>query len=140
MVREDWSEWAVIQLQECIINDIGPDETAALLGRAKEEVYAKARELDLLLPPAFQDSPPTVPDEDDKIFAPHRRELEAFDQGGHFNFLAPLVNELVGLFAEVPTPTAVSDVQFVMTVPDPFRLGVGSVRANSVLQQATLRE
>jgi hypothetical protein len=57
MVREDWSEWAVVQLQECIINGIGPEETAGLLGRTKDNVCAKARELGLLL----QDSTPTVP-------------------------------------------------------------------------------
>jgi hypothetical protein len=66
MVREDWSEWAVIQLQECIIKGIGPEETAGLLGRTKEDVYAKARELGLLL----QDSPPTAP-KDDEIFPRH---------------------------------------------------------------------
>ena len=64
MLREDWSEWAVVQLQECIINGIGPDETAALLGRTKDEVCAKARELDLLFPPAFQDSPSTAPEDE----------------------------------------------------------------------------
>jgi hypothetical protein len=66
MVRKDWSEWAVVQLQECIINGIGPDETAALLGRTKDDVYAKACELGLL-----QDSPPTAPHEDEEVFPRH---------------------------------------------------------------------
>ena len=71
MVPLDWSEWAVVQLQECMINGIGPDETAALLGRTREEVCAKARELGLLLPQAFQDSPPTAPCGDDQVFPRH---------------------------------------------------------------------
>jgi hypothetical protein len=62
MGREGWSEWAVVQLQECIINGIGPEETAALLGKTKDEVCAKARDLDLLFPPAFEESPPVAPE------------------------------------------------------------------------------
>ena len=63
MVAQEWSEWAVVQLQECVINGIGPEETAALLGKTTEEVCAKARELDLLIP--TEDSPTVAPHEDD---------------------------------------------------------------------------
>ena len=69
MVREDWSEWAVVQLQECIISGIGPEETAALLGRTKEEVCAKAREIGLLLPTILEDGRQTASDEDDILAA-----------------------------------------------------------------------
>jgi hypothetical protein len=68
MVGQNWSEWAVVQLQECIIKGIGPEETAALMGRTKDEVCAKARELGLLLPLTF--SPPTAPHQDEQSPAP----------------------------------------------------------------------
>ena len=61
MERTPWSEWQIVQLQECLMNGIGPEETAALLGKTKDEVCAKARELDLLFPSAFEESPPVAP-------------------------------------------------------------------------------
>jgi hypothetical protein len=62
MQRKAWSEWQIVQLQECLINGIAPGETAALLGKTKDEVCAKARELDLLFPPSFEESPPVAPE------------------------------------------------------------------------------
>jgi hypothetical protein len=56
MQWKPWSEWQIVQLQECLMNDITPGATAALLGKTKDDVCAKARELDLLLPPAFEES------------------------------------------------------------------------------------
>jgi hypothetical protein len=56
-----WSEWQLVQLQECFVKGISPEETAALLGRSKREVCAKARELGLLLPASFEESPTTAP-------------------------------------------------------------------------------
>lgn len=50
MLSEGWSEWSVVQLQECMMNGLGPDETAALLGKTQQEVCDKARELGLLAP------------------------------------------------------------------------------------------
>jgi hypothetical protein len=44
-----WSEWQIVQLQECLVRGIGPQETAALLGKTKDDVCAKAGELGLLL-------------------------------------------------------------------------------------------
>jgi hypothetical protein len=61
MERRPWSEWQIVQLQECLINAIAPEETAALLGRTEIDVCAKTRELDLLFPPAFEESPPAAP-------------------------------------------------------------------------------
>ena len=42
---------------------IAPEETAALLGKTKEDVCAKAREPGLLVPPAYDESPSTAPEE-----------------------------------------------------------------------------
>ena len=63
MVRLAWAEWEVVQLQECLMRGIAPDATAALLGRTKEDVCAKARELKLLVPPSYEESPSTAPEE-----------------------------------------------------------------------------
>ena len=60
MSQDAWTEWQVVQLNECLMRDIGPSETAALIGRTKDEVCHKMRELGLL--PPEQDSPPTVPE------------------------------------------------------------------------------
>jgi hypothetical protein len=67
MAQASWPEWTVVQLQECIINGLAPEETAGLLGKTKEEVCAKARELGLVLPPAYTESPPTAPDISDGL-------------------------------------------------------------------------
>lgn len=56
-----------MQLQECIINGLAPEETAALLGNTVEEVCAKGRELGLVLSPAHAESPPTAPDFADSL-------------------------------------------------------------------------
>jgi hypothetical protein len=56
-----WSEWQVVQLQECFMRGIAPEETAALLGRSELEVRAKARELKLLLAVSYEESPSTAP-------------------------------------------------------------------------------
>jgi hypothetical protein len=61
MEREPWSEWQIVQLQECLIIGIAPEETAALVGKTKDEVLAKARELDLLFPPAFEEGQAGAP-------------------------------------------------------------------------------
>jgi hypothetical protein len=63
MTREPWSEWQVVQLQECFMRGIEPEAAAALLGRIKEEVYEKAGELGLLLAPSHEDSPSIAPDQ-----------------------------------------------------------------------------
>jgi hypothetical protein len=55
-----WSEWQIAQFNECLIRGIGPDETAALLGRTKEEIFQKAQEMGLL---SLAESPSTAPDE-----------------------------------------------------------------------------
>jgi hypothetical protein len=67
MVQTSWPEWTVVQLQECIINGLAPEETAALLGKTNEEVCAKARELGLLPPPAYAESPATAPEFSDSL-------------------------------------------------------------------------
>ncbi len=56
-----WSEWQVVQLQECFVRGIAPEETAALLGRTKQQVCEKARELALLFPAPYEQSPSTAP-------------------------------------------------------------------------------
>jgi hypothetical protein len=56
-----WSEWQVAQLNECLMRGIGPAETAALIGKTKDEVCAKMRQLRLLFP--SDESPSTAPDE-----------------------------------------------------------------------------
>ena len=63
MVRLAWAEWEVVQLQECLMRGIAPEETAALLGKTKEDVCAKARELELLVPPSYEESPSTAPED-----------------------------------------------------------------------------
>ena len=55
-----WSDWQLAQFNECYIRGIGPAETAAFLGKSKEDVCAKARELGFLL---SEESPATAPDE-----------------------------------------------------------------------------
>jgi hypothetical protein len=55
-----WSEWQIAQFNECLMRGIGPDETAALLGRTTEEIFEKAREMGLL---SLAESPATAPDE-----------------------------------------------------------------------------
>ena len=42
---------------------IAPEATAALLGKSKEDVGAKARELELLVSPSYEGSPSTAPEE-----------------------------------------------------------------------------
>ena len=61
MAQSVWPEWSVIQLQECFINGVGPEETAGLIGKTTQEVRDKARELGLLAKSAYEDSPPTAP-------------------------------------------------------------------------------
>jgi hypothetical protein len=61
MTSVPWSEWQVVQLQECFVRGIAPEETAALLGRTTQQVRAKARELGLLLPAPYEESPSTAP-------------------------------------------------------------------------------
>jgi hypothetical protein len=63
MARLAWAEWEIVQLQECLMRGIAPEETAALLGKTKEDVYAKAHELGLLVPPSYEESPSTAPEE-----------------------------------------------------------------------------
>jgi hypothetical protein len=55
-----WSEWQIAQFNECLMRGIGPDETAALLGKTKEDICAKAREMGLL---SFEESPSTAPED-----------------------------------------------------------------------------
>ena len=45
MARLAWAEWQIVQLQECLMRGIAPEETAGLLGKTKEDVCAKAFEL-----------------------------------------------------------------------------------------------
>jgi hypothetical protein len=59
VAREPWSEWQVVQLEECYIRNIGPEETAALLGKSTKDVCEKARERGLLF---SEDNPNTAPD------------------------------------------------------------------------------
>ena len=54
-----WSEWQIAQFNECLMRGIGPDETAALLGKTKDEICEKAREMGML---SFEESPSTVPE------------------------------------------------------------------------------
>jgi hypothetical protein len=61
MTSGSWSEWQVVQLQECFVRGIGPQETAALLGKTQLEVCDKARELGLLVVTPDADSPATAP-------------------------------------------------------------------------------
>jgi hypothetical protein len=61
MASVAWSEWQVVQLQECFVRGIGPEETAALLGKTQQQVCEKARELGLLLPASYEESPSTAP-------------------------------------------------------------------------------
>jgi hypothetical protein len=62
MESDMWPEWAVAQLQECFINGIDPNETATLLGKTKDEICAKARELGLLIPPGYEEGEPSSSD------------------------------------------------------------------------------
>jgi hypothetical protein len=34
-----WSEWQIAQLNECLMQGIGPAEAAALIGKTREEVW-----------------------------------------------------------------------------------------------------
>jgi hypothetical protein len=61
METNSWADWAVIKLQECYIRGLGPDETAALIGRSKADVCEKARELGLVTEPRHIESPSTAP-------------------------------------------------------------------------------
>jgi hypothetical protein len=61
MASVSWSEWQVVQLQECFVRGIGPDETAALLGMTRQQVCEKARELGLLVRGPYEESPSTAP-------------------------------------------------------------------------------
>jgi hypothetical protein len=61
MTRDTWSEWQVVQLDECLMRGIGPDQTAALIGKTKDEVCTKMRELGLLM--SLEESPSTAPAE-----------------------------------------------------------------------------
>jgi hypothetical protein len=61
MASVPWSEWQVVQLQECFVRGIAPEETAALLGRTEQQVSEKAHELGLLFPAPYQESPDTAP-------------------------------------------------------------------------------
>jgi hypothetical protein len=63
MEQRSWADWSVIKLQECYIRGMGPDETAALIGKSTDEVCEKARELGLLTAPRHIESPATAPDE-----------------------------------------------------------------------------
>ena len=63
MARLVWAEWEILQLQECLMRGIAPEATAALLGKTKEDVGAKARELELLVSPSYEGSPSTAPEE-----------------------------------------------------------------------------
>jgi hypothetical protein len=56
-----WSEWQIAQLNECLMQGIGPAEAAALIGTTKDEVCEKMRDLRLLFP--SDQSPSTAPDE-----------------------------------------------------------------------------
>ena len=60
MTSSTWSDWQIAQLNECLMRGIGPAETAALIGRTRDEVCTKMRELGLLLP---SESPSTAPGE-----------------------------------------------------------------------------
>ena len=55
----NWSEWQIAQFNECLMRGIGPGETAALLGKTKEEICAKAREMGMV---SFEESPSTAPE------------------------------------------------------------------------------
>src|SRR5204863_486722 len=57
MASVPWSDWQVVQLQECFVRGIAPEETAALLGRTKEQICEKAREVGLHLPARYEESP-----------------------------------------------------------------------------------
>ena len=60
MTDAPWADWAIVKLQECYMRGLGADETAALLGKTKDDVCEKARELGLVAVPAH-DSPATAP-------------------------------------------------------------------------------
>ncbi len=55
-----WSQWQEVQLQECLVLGISPEETAALLGMTKQEVCDKARELGFVFA-SETESPSTAP-------------------------------------------------------------------------------
>ena len=40
-----WSESQTAELNECVMRGIGPSEAAALIGKTKDEVCTKMREL-----------------------------------------------------------------------------------------------
>ena len=61
MTSSTWSDWQIAQLNACLMRGIGPAETAALIGKTRDEVCTKMRDLGLLFPP--DESPSTVPDE-----------------------------------------------------------------------------
>lgn len=75
-----WADWSIVKLQECYMRGLGPDETAALIGKSKDEVYEKARELGLVTTPHHVDSPSTAPDGETpfprRIRLRHREEPE----------------------------------------------------------------
>jgi hypothetical protein len=60
MTSDPWSDWQIAQLNECLMRGIGPNETAALIGKTRDEVCTKMRELRLLF--SSDESPSTVPD------------------------------------------------------------------------------
>jgi len=62
MEQRPWADWSVIKLQECYIRGISPDETAALIGKCKDDVCEKALELGLVIAPRHVESPATAPD------------------------------------------------------------------------------
>jgi EAL domain-containing protein (putative c-di-GMP-specific phosphodiesterase class I) len=45
MANSPWSDWQIAQLNECLMQGIGPAETAALVGKTKDDVCTKMREL-----------------------------------------------------------------------------------------------
>jgi hypothetical protein len=66
MEQGPWADWAIVKLQECYMRGSTPDETAALIGKSKDEVCEKAHELGLVTVPAHE-SPATAPTHSDRF-------------------------------------------------------------------------
>ena len=45
LMSSAWSESQTAELNECVMRGIGPSEAAALIGKTKDEVCTKMREL-----------------------------------------------------------------------------------------------
>jgi hypothetical protein len=77
MEHGQWADWAIVKLQECYMRGSTPEETAALLGKSKDEVCDKARALGLVTVPVHE-SPTTAPTQSDPF--PRRTRLRDWNE------------------------------------------------------------